>query len=172
MTKPPESSPEMISDLILDLSRRGHGSYVLLAATHLENALENLICKRMPKLSKTMRDKLFHGISAFSHFSTKIDVAHAMDLISADTRHDLHVFRSIRNEFAHPEKEIHLHLDELADMMRRFRGFDSEMDRFAFFGKKFNELWSAINGRMESGLLAEALREYAKKHRSSPKKSS
>ena len=170
MSKPPEPSVETIGDLILDLSRRGHGSYILLAAAQLDNALEDLICQRMPKLSNTARNKLFRGLGAFAHFSTKIDVAYAMELISDDIRHDMHVLRDIRNEFAHPKKEIHLHLDDVIGMMGRFRNFDDEVDRLAYFIKKINEIWSAINAKSESNILVKTLRDYAKKTNISAKR--
>jgi len=162
-----------IHDLILDLSRRGHGAYVLLAAAQFENALEELICAHLPKLSKTLRAKLFTGYRApFSNFSTKIDVAFACGEIDSETHHDLHVLREIRNEFAHPKQETHLELEEVLDLLKRFRNYDKKMDRFAFLGEKVNQLWAAINPRFETLAMVAALqRSFEQKRDTSPKKS-
>jgi len=161
-----------LHELIVILSRRSHASYVLLAATQIENALQELICSHLPKLSNEKRDKLFKGLGAFSHFSTKIEVANAMGEINGDTRHDLDVLREIRNEFAHPSKEIHFHLDEMSNLLRKFRNYDDKMDPLAFFWKKLDEIWAALNPQIQMAALLSALKkDVAARPDTSPKKS-
>ncbi|MGO4735960.1 hypothetical protein AB4099_05415 [Bosea sp. 2KB_26] len=72
----------------------------ILVAAELDRALE-LVLKAYLVPGKA-RDELFLGVSPpLGTFSTKINVARALDLIGADNYEALHLIRKIRNEFAH-----------------------------------------------------------------------
>lgn len=160
MSEPGEPSQPNLHDLILEMSRRGHGSYVLVAATQLDAALKELLCLRMPKLSNTLREKFFDGYGPLSHFSTRIDLAFALGDIDDDTRHDLHVLRTLRNQFAHSTNFVHFDDGAMRRKLAEFRRYDSQMDRLAFFGKKIDEIWAGINQNRRKLTLADALLQY------------
>jgi hypothetical protein len=96
-------------------------------------------------------------------------MSRAMGLINDATRHDLHVLRDIRNEFAHPKKRTHFDLDEMRALLAKFRGFDRRMDRLVFFGKKIDDLWDAISPLLKTGTMAALL--LADRGDTSPQKS-
>lgn len=109
----------------------------------------------MPKISKKQREKLFRGFGPFANFATRIEVALAMELIDEPTYHDLNVIRGIRNKFAHPQTYVHFQLDQMKEMLRKFRDYDSQMDPLLFFGKKVDHLWAALNPRLGSAAARE-----------------
>jgi len=73
----------------------------ILAATLLDTALEALLRARLvPNASTT--DSLFGGPTApLADFSSRIDMAFRLGLISPQFARDLHIVRRIRNDFAH-----------------------------------------------------------------------
>jgi DNA-binding MltR family transcriptional regulator len=62
-----------------------------------------------------------------SQFSTKIDIAFAIGAIDGTTRQNLHALRGIRNEFSHPKKDIHFHLEEVRDLLKKFKSYDEQL---------------------------------------------
>jgi len=74
---------------------------VILSASMLETALDNLIRARLVP-TPSSEDSLLDGAYApLSSFSAKIDMANRLGLVSTKFARDLHLIRRIRNEFAH-----------------------------------------------------------------------
>jgi hypothetical protein len=74
---------------------------VILVMAMIDQALKSLIKGKLVPLPNTT-DSLFDDInSAFGSFSAKIDMSYRLGLISAKLCRDLHIFRKIRNAFAH-----------------------------------------------------------------------
>lgn len=96
------SSPDFLRMIALygrvgDESERG---MAVLMAAELDRVTLNLLKCFIP-MGKA-RDYLLIGQSApISSFSSKINLARALSLITEDEFHDLHIIRKIRNEFAH-----------------------------------------------------------------------
>lgn len=133
--------------MILELGQMSQASTVLLVVSQLEDALERRIRLSMPKLSNTMRDKLFSGYGPFAAFSVRIDVAYAMGRMSKEARDDFHVIRDIRNKFAHPRGLVHFQAEAVGKLVTRFHGYKKKehADHFSFFLKKIDECWEAIS---------------------------
>lgn len=70
----------------------------VLGAAYVEARLERLFRSR---LLAAAPDSLFAFRGALGDFAGKIDLAFSAGWISADSRHDLHIIRDIRNDFAH-----------------------------------------------------------------------
>ena len=74
---------------------------VILATALLDTALENLLRTYMAPCPSN-RDPLFDGANApLATFSSRIDIAYRLGLVSSTFCRDLHLIRRIRNNFAH-----------------------------------------------------------------------
>ena len=72
----------------------------LMAAAFIDEQLSLLLKSYFVDDSSVVK-VMFKSNGPFSSFESKIDVSYAMGLISFNTRHDIHLLRRIRNEFAH-----------------------------------------------------------------------
>jgi DNA-binding MltR family transcriptional regulator len=161
-----------LHEIIEEMARGGHAGSALIATSQLESAVQQLIIDKMPHLSKTLRERLFRGYGPFTSFSVKIDVAYALGQIDAATRHNLHVIRNIRNEFAHTQQRVYFGSQEIRALLQQFKPYDKNMDPFAFFIKRIDVCWDAIRAKMEFSTLIAVLKSYGRdKVGASPKKS-
>jgi hypothetical protein len=75
---------------------------VVMFGSQVELALEKLLKKKFRSgLSNEKLKGLFEYNAPLASFSAKIDVAYALNLIGPVALHDLHIVRTLRNEFAH-----------------------------------------------------------------------
>jgi len=80
----------------------------VLLPSYIDSLLEKLLRQYLRETQYT--DSLFDANGGLATFSSRINVVHALGLISGNAAADLHKIRKIRNEFAH---SINLHsLDE------------------------------------------------------------
>jgi hypothetical protein len=96
---------ELSSEHILDFFKEvgavdNHRSAALLLATHLENALQFALISRLKINHKRFND-IFGYDAPMGNFDRKVRVAHAIGMITDETRLTLDVIRRIRNAFAH-----------------------------------------------------------------------
>lgn len=105
---------------------------------------------------------MFSYPGAFSAFSTKIDVAHAMGEIDDRTRDDLHTLRDLRNAFAHPPGLLHFDLDEMRKVLAKFHDYSPDEDQLTFFGSKLDELWTALHPKLDTALMMKVFRDMKK----------
>lgn len=74
---------------------------VILSVAMLDQALENILKARLLPIG-TSEDNLLEGsYSPISTFSSRIDLAHRLGLISTKFCRDLHIIRRVRNNFSH-----------------------------------------------------------------------
>lgn len=78
-----------------------------MAAAFLEDYLSKLISRFIVK-TPTVNREIFSHNGPLETFSSKIDMAYMLALISPAVRKDLHLLRKIRNEFAHTAKPLEL----------------------------------------------------------------
>jgi hypothetical protein len=83
------------------LTNQTHAGYALVGASAIDNSLEEALLTRMVPLSSTLAERLFEGYGPLASFSSRIDIAFALGIISAETRSHLLTIKQIRNEFAH-----------------------------------------------------------------------
>jgi len=77
----------------------------LMSAAFLEDYLSRLIGAFMVDNIK-VKSEIFSHNGPLGTFSSKIDMAFMLGLISDNTKRDLHLLRKIRNEFAHSAKPL------------------------------------------------------------------
>jgi hypothetical protein len=81
------------------LLRESDRAAAVLAPAYLDALLEDLL--RSFFIEGDSADQLLGLDRPIGTFSSRIDLAHAVGFVTDDTRHDLHLIRKIRNDFAH-----------------------------------------------------------------------
>ena len=100
MTLPPRSADEWLEAIHKEFAPESDRGAALVAGAMLDEALKSLLAKRFVPPMKKDQDVLRRD-APLSTFSARINAAYQMGLISSYLARDLHVIRSIRNEFAH-----------------------------------------------------------------------
>ena len=104
-------SPEKLQitelfELITVLSSESDRGCSLMAVAYLDVELERLLKAFLVDDVKVVNE-LFNHTGALGTFSSRINLAYALGLISKSSRRNLHLLRKIRNTFAH----VHLRVD-------------------------------------------------------------
>lgn len=94
---------KQLQPIIDKLHEESDRACAVLGVATLDALLENLL--RGSTLSDSPKE-LYEGSGALATFAAKIDVAYSFGLISAEERHDLHLLRKIRNDFAHAVNHV------------------------------------------------------------------
>jgi hypothetical protein len=94
------------TDFEISLKKESERGSAIVCATLIEESLYRLIEARLAP-SPEKKDELFDsGYAPLQTFSSKIDLAYRIGLISIEQRSSVHLIRKIRNEFAHSSEEI------------------------------------------------------------------
>ena len=157
------------------LLRDNQANHILVLAQGLHGLVGDLIETRMPHLTKTTREKLFSGYGPSASFAIRIDIAHAMGLITSNLKRDLHGIRDVRNKFAHPGLDTHFDDDAVQEAFSKFEGYRKGKDQpFGFYversGRCLRALISSLQPTAKPSTLAALLMEAGEK--ASQKKSS
>ncbi len=92
---------------VLELSEEGERAAVILGASRVDIALEDMI-KAVLRPNPGGNDDLFEGDRPLSTFSAKITMAYRLSLIENDCERALQLIRRIRNDFAHAHERLTL----------------------------------------------------------------
>lgn len=76
----------------------------LVCAAYLDEELRALLEKTFVNVPNII-GKLFEGTGPLATFSSRIDLAFAIGLLSGESHRALHLIRKIRNDFAHEHRE-------------------------------------------------------------------
>lgn len=88
-----------IEYLVNEFGKESDRAAVILVTSLIDQTLTDLL---KLYLLPSSSDEVFDGInSPLANFSSKINFAHRIGLISAKFNRDLHMIRKIRNQFAH-----------------------------------------------------------------------
>src|SRR4051812_37773609 len=91
---------DFLDDLFSELFPVTERAAVLVMAAMIDRLLaQALSAFFLPHISKA--DELLEGDSPLSTFSARIMAAHRLGLVDAEVTRCLHIFRRIRNDFAH-----------------------------------------------------------------------
>jgi DNA-binding MltR family transcriptional regulator len=86
----------------------------LMASAYLEDQIRELLRARFVDDAKTAEEVLNEATGPLSTFSSRINLAYLLGLISPATRRELHIIRKIRNDFAHHHRPITFSTDSVA----------------------------------------------------------
>jgi DNA-binding MltR family transcriptional regulator len=100
----------------------------LMAAAYLENSLEGLL-KKLFVNDSFLKNDPFNSYNGFlTTFSSKIDLAFMLGLISNKTKQKLNWIRSIRNDFAHSADFINFDEQSFADRCNNLNDYEKTED--------------------------------------------
>jgi DNA-binding MltR family transcriptional regulator len=99
----------------------------LVCAAFLAEELRALLEKTFAHVSDTVR-KLFDGTGSLATFSSRIDLALAIGLISEESHRALHLIRKIRNDFAHQYGERSFHDQDVSARCRELIPLNPSVD--------------------------------------------
>jgi len=106
-------SEEETLKIIHSWAKKDDRGAAISAGAHVEDKLGTAIKVRFVQLpakgdvaKRLTEAALFDGYGPLASFFAKIDIGFALGLYNAKTRFDLHVIRSIRNDFAHAVEDI------------------------------------------------------------------
>jgi DNA-binding MltR family transcriptional regulator len=96
---------EKITEFRCTLTEETDRGCALMAAAYLDDELGEMIRANLVQNKKVLT-AVFENNGPASTFSARIDLAYLCGLLSSDARHDLHLLRKIRNDFAHNPVKI------------------------------------------------------------------
>ena len=83
-----------------ELGQESDRAVATLAVALLDELLSRLLCGYLIQDEQVV-NSLIEGNGSLATFAAKIDMCYVLGLINKAERHDLHLIRKIRNEFAH-----------------------------------------------------------------------
>jgi DNA-binding MltR family transcriptional regulator len=137
--------------------RNTHASVAIVGASIIAEYLRAALLSRMRPLSKTVEARLFEGYGPLSSFSSRIDIAFALDVVSHQIRDDMNTIKKIRNTFAHSEKILHFTEPEIADLCKKLRTWDVQKTNFqGVTSRAFGRLAATSGTSLNRGSQATA----------------
>jgi len=110
-----------LEELAKEMRHTSDRGAALLVAPIIEQTLEQLIERSLPRKSNAALKALYERDGALSSLFSKIHLAYAMGLIDADIRDDMGVIRRVRNVFAHARRPVSFKTKEIADECRKMK---------------------------------------------------
>jgi hypothetical protein len=99
---PKRYEPKEINAIADEMEHEGARAAITIGASLLEHALEDAIRYRLRQPSnKTEENVLFNEMGLLGSFNEKIWAAYFLGIIGPETRRDMDLVRTIRNEVAH-----------------------------------------------------------------------
>jgi DNA-binding MltR family transcriptional regulator len=128
------------------IAKRAHAQTVIVGAAIIDQDLRNALVAKMQPVSKTLLERLFDGYGPLSSFSAKIDLCHALRIITKDMYADLTTIRKIRNAFAHSVALVNFDSPEILVLFKRFSAMPAgEMNCQALYMSKMGEIDSHLD---------------------------
>jgi len=129
------------TDFVITFVKQPDHVAVILATARMDDILADLIRYRLIPCP-TSKDDFLDGAHGLSSFSLRIDLAYRLGIIDSKLASVLHIFRRIRNKYAHSYSEQTLdqspHRDRLAELETRGRShpkFESMRSHLDNLGK-------------------------------------
>jgi hypothetical protein len=116
---------ELVIQLELDLSRETDRGCALMAAEFCSAQLRELLGAVLINDTKALAKALDDATGPLHTFSSRIEFAYLMGLLSSTARRELHLIRSIRNAFAHEYRPISFEESRIANRCRELVGHNT-----------------------------------------------
>src|SRR5882672_1665762 len=134
--------------------RMTHAAVVACAAAILDHDLERSIKTLMRPLNSKLDKSLFTGYGPLSTFSSKIDMAYALGIISSDVHREMNKIREIRNKFAHSKALLSL---DQAPIVDTFNNLHKPAGARGAVTEVFMLCVSELNDVLEKYLLSKGI---------------
>lgn len=138
-------------------NQKGHPSMAMTSTSKLERLLEDVLKLHFQNKSRALMDRIFDYRGPAGNFSSKIDLAYALGLVSQHTYKVLHVLRAIRNDIAHSEEELSFAAEQLD---KHFIKLPITSDRELSFLQAVVDCMKDVKEKIEPLQLAQALKDY------------
>ncbi|HHF3077038.1 MltR family transcriptional regulator [Vibrio diabolicus] len=112
-----------VTEIIKGESDRGA---VLIAAAMVELELENLLKAKLVDTDKK-KDPIFEHNGPLGNFSSKIEMAYRLGLITQKQNLMFNTFRKLRNQFAHSSVSLSLENDAIKDQLEAVFNHNSDI---------------------------------------------
>jgi DNA-binding MltR family transcriptional regulator len=99
-------APPEIEKILDDLRTQNDMSVAIVSSAIVEAALEKLITSKFKSKSASLAGRIFLNRGPLSDFDSKILVAQAFGILTANLAEELHCIRVIRNTFAHSKVPV------------------------------------------------------------------
>lgn len=122
MTEEDGRSAKMLQ-LTQEFRKESDRAVALLSAAYLDELLRDLISTVMLLDSEKAKKDIFEGPAApLSTFSSRIQIAYCLRLITKEQKQDLDHIRQIRNDFAHKLLGLSFETDKIMERCNRLEG--------------------------------------------------
>jgi hypothetical protein len=101
MVADPTKPSRSLQELLQIVGALSQSATVLVACAVLDAELERALKVTMRPMNSAMHSRLFEGYGPLSSFSSKIDLAYALNITADDVHANLGIIKDIRNKFAH-----------------------------------------------------------------------
>ena len=105
-----------INNVIREVEKDSDRSAVIITGAEADIGLKKILeAFLIPAANKDY--DIFRPDSALGTFSSRIEIMNRLGLIPNDWHHDLHVYRKIRNKFAHAESGLNFENQQIKDLI-------------------------------------------------------
>lgn len=153
-----ESTPDEALSHIKEFAKMADASYVIVSASIIEDWLTMAIKSKLrPGMSLNFEARIFRNYGPLSTFSSRIDIAYAMEIISDEMFDDLRAIKDVRNAFAHAKQVIFFGSDELTPLFQKFRGWTHGASQIDLFDAKIKKCIFRFQSQAARSALVRAL---------------
>jgi DNA-binding MltR family transcriptional regulator len=136
-------SDEDLPKIMAELEKGSDRSLAILAPIQVQNSLADLIREKCKNLDEKEIKRLYQHDGLLYGFSTTIQLAFVLGLITPELRNDLDIIRQIRNAFAHAPRPISFATDEITRECKRLKS----LDRFKAYFEEGQWDYSKLSSR-------------------------
>ena len=90
---------------VRELQAQNDRGQIIVGAAYIDDCLRTLLLAHFINNTK-VADDLLNEHGPLGSFAAKIELCYLLHLVDKDERHDLHIIRKMRNEFAHLPKRL------------------------------------------------------------------
>ena len=102
MTEVPENPFSKLREVFEQMFPVSQAAIAIYISQIVENILEISLTSKLTISSNTFYDRLFKGYGPLNTFTSKIDMARALEIVDEETYNTLRILKSIRYKVAHP----------------------------------------------------------------------
>lgn len=152
-----DKESEQIATIAKTWAELSHSGMALMYSSIIERLLGELIEEALPGMNKSLQKALFRAPNApLSSFSSRINMAAALKIVSTEQAAKLHIIRDIRNSFAHCEIGVHFDHPAIAIKVALLKPYPDQ-NHYAAYTDNANALISALDGKKRHYAVAKAL---------------
>lgn len=145
---------ETLKQIIEEIGQRPMRSSIITAAAMMDSMLGKVLEKYI--VSDANKDDIFSFQGCLGTFSSKINMAYALGLISKDLYDDMHLFRKMRNLCAHElilDEKIKADIRSMSGnfkLLKKVVKFGGSEDTLIYTGMEFGIVFICLIKRMEN----------------------